>query len=77
MKRKTQIPTIIADLTSENAANVSTIINKAHPEWGSVRFTYKGQPLLNGDFAHTWGSGSNGAVLHLCEMKYWGVVSFK
>ena len=62
-------------LTKENAKTVKTIRNIQHPEWGIKRFNYNEQPLNNGEFASTWGTGSNGAVLFEYEYKFWEVVS--
>jgi hypothetical protein len=67
----------IADLTQENAKNVATIINKNNPEWGIKAFQYNGQALTGGRYSHTWGVGSNSAVMDSDEMKFWAVVSFK
>jgi hypothetical protein len=64
-------------LTTELAQHVATIINIHHPEWGVQRFNYKAQPLTDNNYAHTWGTGSNSAVLFEGNFKYWAVVSFK
>ena len=76
-KIKEDTPAIIADLTVENCETVSTVINRQHPEWGTWRFNYKGQPLNDGNYTHTIGVGSNGRLLHENEFKFWGVISFK
>lgn len=73
---KTKKIEIIADLTPENAATVSTIICRQHPEWGVKRFNYNSQRLPNG-YTHSHGLGSNSAILNEEEFKYWGVISFK
>ena len=64
-------------LTTEIAEHVATIINIDHPEWGVQRFNYKDQPLNDNRYAHSWGTGSNSAVLFEGNFKYWAVVSFK
>ncbi|MEP2668942.1 MAG: hypothetical protein ABJH04_08100 [Cyclobacteriaceae bacterium] len=64
------------DLTRENAHLASTIISKAHPEWGVKKFNYRDQSLPSGA-AHSFGAGSNSAVLFDEELKFWSVVSFK
>jgi hypothetical protein len=64
-------------LTIELAKHVATIINIDHPEWGVQRFNYNDQPLNDNSYAHTWGTGSNSAVLFEGDFKYWAVVSFK
>jgi hypothetical protein len=64
-------------LTNELAKHVDTIINIDHPEWGVKRFNYNAQPLNDNRYAHTWGTGSNSAVLFEGDFKYWAVVSFK
>ena len=74
MKNQTQV---LAQLTSENAHNVSTVINLQNPEWGTKIFNFNEQPLNEGKFAHTVGSGSNSSVLFDSQMKFWGVASFK
>lgn len=66
----------LADLTEENAATVATVFCKDSPEWGTKRFQYKAQPLMEGRYAHVVGSGSNSAVLHVDEMHFWAVASF-
>ena len=66
----------IIDLTIENASKVSTVINKNHPEWGTKKFEFNGQPLTSG-FAHVIGTGCNSAVLFESEFKFWSVASFK
>lgn len=62
-------------LTVENASKVSTVIHKEHPEWGTKRFNYMGQPLNDGRYAHTLGDGSS--VLFDSDMKFWMVASYK
>lgn len=64
-------------LTIENAHKASTVICKTNPEWGAKRFEEKGQPLRNGDYASTVGSGSNGSVLYKGEYHFWAISSYK
>lgn len=64
-------------LTKENAPRVATVICIAAPEWGTKRFNYREQPLLEGRFADTVGVGCNSSVLFEGEYKYWAVASFK
>jgi hypothetical protein len=63
-------------LTEQNAPNVYSVINIAHPEWGAWRFTHNGQPLVDNDYADVIGTGSNSKVLHKREYKFWAVSSF-
>jgi len=62
-------------LSIENAKTAKTIQNINNPEWGIKRFNYNEQPLLDGKFASTWGTGLNSAVLFESEYKYWEVIS--
>jgi hypothetical protein len=64
-------------LTLENASKVETVISKANPEWGTKRFDYQGQDLLDGKYAHIIGTGSNSRVLFESEFQFWSVASFK
>ena len=63
------------NLTVKNAPKAQVVVNKAHPEWGSKRFTFNGQPLNGGQFAHVVGEGSNSAVLFTDDFKFWAVVA--
>lgn len=64
-------------LTKENAPTVATVINIAAPEWGTKRFNYREQPLLEGRYADTVGVGCNSSVLFEDQYKFWVVDSFK
>jgi hypothetical protein len=64
----------IADLTVENCHAVSLIVNRQHPEWDTKAFHYKGE---GGSHYHTFGQGSNSAVLDEYEFKFWRVVKFR
>jgi hypothetical protein len=64
-------------LTSENAETVATIQNIKHPEWGVKKFNYQAQPLNDSPPAHTFGQGSDSAVLDPAEMGNWEIVSLK
>lgn len=64
-------------LTIQNASKVSTVINIKNPEWGAKKFNYNDQPLNNGKFASTVGTGANSSVLFEEEYKFWAVVSYK
>lgn len=66
----------IAPLTAENASKVSTVINNQNPEWGSFRFRYKAQQLVN-DACDVIGSDSNSKVLFEDEYKFWSVPHLK
>lgn len=70
--KKSHIP-----LTKENAPLVATVINLAAPEWGSKKFNYKEQPLLEGRSCDTVGVGCNSSVLFEDDYKFWAVASFK
>lgn len=69
--------TQIIPLTKDNAPRVATVINIAAPEWGSKRFNYREQPLIEGRFADTVGVGCNSSVLFEEEYRFWAVASFK
>lgn len=60
-------------LTKENASRVLVIECIAHPEWGTKRFTF--DPSSFGH--HSYGTGSNSAILFESEFKFWRVVKFK
>jgi hypothetical protein len=63
-------------LTPDTAKTARYIISKIHPEWGIKRFNYMSQPLPVGTgYAHTWGTGSDSAVLFEEDFKFWGVVN--
>jgi len=60
-------------LTKENASKVSTIINKANPEWGTKRFNHN----ENGEGLSTFGCGCNSAMLFDSDFKFWNVATWK
>lgn len=64
-------------LTIENAATVSTVINKSNPEWGVKSFFFHAQELTDGEKASLVGRGGNSSVLFDEEFKFWSVASFK
>lgn len=64
-------------LTKENAPLVATVINREHPEWGTKRFNYRAQPLTDGRYADTLGTGFNSFVLFEGGYNFWAVASFK
>jgi len=68
---------VLQTLTVINAPMVSTIINKKHPEWGTKKFNYNEQPLSNGKFVSSFGSGCNSAVLFEADYKDWYIKSWK
>ncbi len=69
-KLKEEVKTL-GDLTIENAPNVSTVISKTNPEWGTKAFTYVG-----GNNSYH-GRGVNSALLSEDEYKFWSIASFK
>lgn len=62
-------------LDTENAPTTKLIRCIDHPEWGIKRFNYNAQPLLDGEFASTWGVGPSSAVLFESEYKFWEVIA--
>lgn len=61
-----KLPTLTPDI----AKHVLLIINKEHPEWGTQRFNYDPSEYKH----HSWGTGSNSAVLFESNFHYWAVV---
>lgn len=61
-------------LTTENAKTAKVIRNIEHPDWGTKKFNYNAQPLGNGEFCSTFGTGINSALLFECEYKFWEVI---
>jgi len=61
-------------LTIENAPAAKIIRNIGNPDWGTKRFNYKDQPLINGQACSSWSSGSNGALLFESEYRFWEVI---
>jgi hypothetical protein len=58
-------------LTKENAETVSTIINIKNPEWGTKKFNY------SSDGFHSFGQGSNSAILFESDFHFWAIATFK
>lgn len=67
----------LQELNAENCSLASTIINKNNMEWGVKKFNYKGQPLNDGSFSHTFGSGSSTGLLSDCDLHRWLIFSTK
>jgi hypothetical protein len=63
-------------LTVKNAPDVLSVRNRENPEWGTFRFNYNAQPLSEGGYCSTIGSGCNSHVLFWNEYAHWEVVSF-
>lgn len=61
-------------LTTENAKTAKSIRSIANPEWGTKRFNYNAQPLTNGRFASTRGTGFNSVLIFEDEYHFWEVV---
>lgn len=61
-------------LTTENAKTTKTIRNICHPEWGTKRFNYNDQSLLDGESCSTVGSSYDTKVLFEVEYDLWEVV---
>tara|TARA_R110000868_G_scaffold29030_4_gene107972 strand:+ start:4944 stop:5195 length:252 start_codon:yes stop_codon:yes gene_type:complete len=66
----------MVNLTIENAAKVSTVINKNNPEWGAKSFSFNAVELNDGAKASLVGKGCNSSVLFNEEFKFWSVASF-
>jgi hypothetical protein len=64
-------------LTKENAHRAATVSCIANPEWGVKRFNHNDQPLTEGRFASSFGSGSNSAVIFEYEYHLWQIESYK
>jgi hypothetical protein len=64
-------------LTKENANRALSIRNILNPEWGSKRFNYKIQPLNDGTYLSSVGSGCNSTILSEHEFHFWEVISWK
>jgi hypothetical protein len=77
MSKPTNMKSTNIALTRENADKVDTIICIAAPEWGSKKFNYQAEDLVDGEKADTVGTGSNSKVLFEKEYKFWTVASFK
>lgn len=72
MKNKKLNIAKLATLTIEDAADVFTVINKEHPEWGTKRFNF--DPVYG---HHSHGTGSNSALLFEDEFHFWAVYTKK
>jgi len=62
--------TKLETLTVDNAKQAILIINKSNPEWGTKRFNYDSSEYKH----HSWGTGSNSAILFESEFHFWAIV---
>ncbi len=61
-------------LNKDNAKTAKIIQNINHPEWGTKKFNYNDQPLSDGRYASTYGSGWNSVVLFESEYHFWEII---
>jgi len=67
----------MVQLTKENAYRVSTLRNILNPEWGIQKFNYRDQPLNDGSYVSSVGSGCNSSCLFEDEFYLWEVASWR
>ena len=68
---------IVKPLTKENAPNVALIINFDNIQWGTKKFNYHTEELIDDVKVCSFGQGANSAILFEEEFHFWGVASLK
>lgn len=71
---KNLYPDEFIPLNEKTAKQATLILKISNPEWGVKKFNYKEQQLNDGSFEHTFGVGSNSALLFKHNMEHWRVI---
>lgn len=67
----------LTTLSKNNAKDVILVSSKNNPEWGTFRFNFESEDLLNNDKAHTVGVGVNSRLVFEYSLHHWKIEKLK